>query len=249
MATLGSLAGDVNAVLGNRQDVLTYTTFPTVPNMQDTDRLAIWMKEAYTEIALGYRFEELETSVTDSFVPTIDIYALPSLCRMLRSVTLLFGTAQQPRPVRRRHIRNIRRYQTVSGGPPSIYAPFNPGGQPSIIVRPVPDQGYPLIWDIVQKPTFATTPVGAALAATVIQLPDDWVDILKWSVIMRGHTALLERDKAQAIQTLLFGGYDPALGRRVPGMIRQRIASRDQVDIEDVEFGLQPQIRRYSNTP
>jgi hypothetical protein len=248
MATLGSLAQDVNAVLGNRQDVLTYTTFPTVPNMQDTDRLAIWMKEAYTEICLGYRFEELETSVTDSFVPSIDTYQLPALCRMLRAVTLLFGTNQQPRPVRRRHIRNIRRYQTSTLGPPAIYAPFNPGGQPSIIVRPVPDQGYPLIWDIVQKPTFVVGGTNT-IAQTTIQLPDDWVDILKWSVIMRGHTALLERDKAQAIQTLLFGGYDPALGRKVPGMIRQRIASRDQVDIEDVEFGLQPQIRRYGNTP
>jgi hypothetical protein len=244
MATLGSLAGDINAVLGNRQDVLTYTVFPTTPNMQDTDRLAIWMKEAYNEICLGYRFEELETSVNDVFVPNNDTYQLPALCRTLRAVTLLFGTNLQPRPVRRRHIRNIRRYQTATGGPPSIYAPFNPGGQPSIIVRPVPDQGYPFIWDIVQKPTF-----GVSIAATVMQLPDDWIDILKWSVIMRGHTALLERDKAQAIQTLLFGGYDPNLGRRVPGMIRQRIASRDQTDIEDVEFGLVPQVRRYSNTP
>jgi len=249
MATLGSLAGDINAVLGNRQDVLTYTTFPSAPNMQDADRLAIWMKEAYNEICLGYRFEELETAVVDAFVPNNDVYQLPTLCRSLRAVTLLFGSSQQPRPVRRRHIRNIRRYQTSSQGPPSIYAPFNPGGQPSIIVRPVPDQGYPLIWDIVSKPTFNSA--GGAtnnIATTPIQLPDDWVDILKWSVIMRGHTALLERDKAQAIQTLLFGGYDPVLGRKVPGMIRQRIASRDQTDIEDVEFGLQPQVRRYSNT-
>lgn len=247
MATLGSLSGEINAMLGNRRDVLTYTTFPSVPNPQDSDRLMIWLKEAYTEICLGYRFEELEQSVTDTFVATVDTYQLPALCRMLRSVSILVGTQQQPRLIKRRHIRNIRRYQTTSLGPPSVYAPYNPGGQPSIIVRPVPDQGYPLIWDIQAKPTFDST-AGHTIDKTVIFLPDDWVDILKWSTCLRGHTALVERDKAAEIQTLLFGGYDPGQGRRVPGMIKQRIASRDQVDIEDVEFGLQPMVRRYTNS-
>lgn len=243
MVTLGSLAGEINTMLGNRRDVMTYTTFPSVPNLQDTDRLAIWLKDAYTEICLGYRFEELETSVTDVFVPGTDVYQLPALCRTLRAITLLFGSAQQPRPVRRRHIRNIRRYQTSSTGPPSIYAPFNPGGQPSIIVRPVPDQGYPLIWDIVSKPTFA-----ASIAATTIQLPDDWIGVLKSLVKLKGHTALQEPDKAGAEQTYLFGGYDPAVGRRMPGVIKQLTAPRDQTDIEEVEFGLQPVVRRYTNT-
>src|ERR1700751_5929255 len=162
MATLGSLAGEINAELGNRSDVMTYTAFPGTPNLQDTDRLALWLKDAYNEICLGYRFEELETSVNDIFVPSIDIYQLPTLCRTLRAITLLYGSNQQPRPVRRRHIRNIRRYQTSSQGPPSIYAPFNPVGQPSIIVRPVPDQVFPLIWDIVHKPTFSTIPPAPA---------------------------------------------------------------------------------------
>jgi hypothetical protein len=248
MATLGNLAGEINAMLGNRRDVLTYTTFPTVPNPQDSDRLMIWLKDAYTEICLGYRFEELETSVTDSFVPSIDVYALPALCRSLRAITLLFGGNQEPRPVRRRHIRNIRRYQTVMGGPPCIYAPFNPGGQPSIIVRPVPDQAYPLIWDIVQKPTFSATP-NHTVDQTIITLPDDWIGVLKSLAKLKGHVALVENDKAQAEQTYLFGGYDPSLGRKVPGVIKQLIAPRDQTDIEDVEFGLRPQVRRYTNTP
>lgn len=247
MATLGSLAGEINAMLGNRRDVLTYITFPTVPDPQDSDRLMIWLKDAYTEICLGYRFEELEQSVTDVFVPTIDVYQLPALCRMLRSVSILVGTQNQPRLIKRRHIRNIRRYQTTSLGPPSVYAPYNPGGQPSIIVRPVPDQGYPLIWDIQAKPTFDAT-ANHTIDKTVIFLPDDWIDILKWSTCLRGHTALVERDKAAEIQTLLFGGYDPVLGRRVPGMIKQRIAARDQVDIEDTEFGLQPMVRRFTNS-
>ncbi len=246
MPTLGSLAKEINAELGNRSDVLTYTTFPTVPNMADTDRLAIWLKDAYNEICLGYRFEELQATVQDVFVPNIDVYALPALTRTLRAITLLFpatGLNQQPRPIRRRHIRNIRRYQTAQGGPPSIYAPFNPGGQPSIIVRPIPDQGYPLIWDVIQKPTF-----GATIAVTNIQLPDDWIGVLRSLVKLKGHTALQEPDKAQAEQTYLFGGYDPALGRRVPGVIKQLTAPRDQTDIEDTEYGLQPLIRRYTNS-
>src|ERR1700704_261970 len=103
MATLGSLAGEINAMLGNRRDVLTYGAFPATPAPVDTDRLMIWLKDAYTEICLGYRFEELETSVNDVFVPNIDVYQLPALCRTLRAITLLFGDSQQPRPVRRRH--------------------------------------------------------------------------------------------------------------------------------------------------
>jgi hypothetical protein len=243
MATLGSLAGEINATLGNRQDVLSYTTFPSIPNMRDTDRLAIWLKEAYTAICLGYRFEELESSVTDSFVQNADVYQLPALCRFLRAVTLLFGTNQDPRPVRRRHIRNVRRYSSTSQGPPRIYAPYNPGGQPSIIVRPVPDQAYPLIWDIQVKPTFAAT-----IAATVIQLPDDWIEVLKAFTKLKGHSALVENDKAGAAQTYLFGGYDPGIGRRVPGIIKGLIDARDKLDIEDTEYGLQPLVRRFTNS-
>jgi hypothetical protein len=210
----------------------------------------IWLKEAYTEICLGYRFEELEQAVNDVMVPNIDVYPLPAQARFLRSITLLYpsiGGQLQPRIIRRRHIRNIRRYQTSSPGPPVIYAPYNPGGQPSIIVRPVPDQGYSFIWDIQVKPTFGTT-VNHTIDSTVIQLPDDWIDILKWSTVLRGHTALVERDKAAEVQTLLFGGYDPLTGRRVPGMIKQRTAARDQLDIEDTEYGLQPLVRRYTNS-
>lgn len=252
MVTLGSLAGEINAMLGNRADVLTYTTFPTVPNPQDSDRLMIWLKDAYIQICLGYRIEELEQEFDDTFTAGINVQPLPPQCRFLRAVTLLFPTGPggntQPRPIRRRHIRNVRRYTTNSQGPPTIYAPFNPGGQPSIIVAPVPDQSYAFTWDIQVKPTFATTPVGATIAATNNFLPDDWTTALKYLTCLMGHTALLERDKAGEIQTLLFGGYDPAKGRRVPGLIVQLTAPRDQLDIEDVEFGLQPQVRRYTNT-
>lgn len=245
MTTFKDIAPEINTMLGNRQDVMTYAAFPQTPAPVAADRLIIWLKEAYNEICLGYRFEELESEVDDQMTLGIDTYTLPALCRTIRAITLLFpqGNANQPRPIRRRHIRNIRRYQTSSNGPPSIYAPFNPGGQPSIIVRPKPDKGYQFIWDVVLKPTFTNDVV-----STVVNLPDDWVDILKWSTCLRGHTALVERDKAGEVQTLLYGGYDPQLGRKVPGMIRQRVASRDQTDIEDVEYGLQPQVRRYINT-
>jgi hypothetical protein len=104
-----------------------------------------------------------------------------------------------------------------------------------------------LIWDIQVKPTFNAT-ANHTIDLTTIFLPDDWIDILKWLTCLRGHAALVERDKAAEIQTLLFGGYDPALGRRVPGIIRQRISARDQTDIEDVEFGLRPTIRRFTNS-
>src|SRR5712664_4699038 len=103
MTTLGSLAVEINAELGARQDVLTYTTYPTVGNMQDTDRLAIWLKESYTEICLGYRFEELCQEFDDVMVPNQDVYQLPPQCRFLRAITLLFPSVNNndPRPIRR----------------------------------------------------------------------------------------------------------------------------------------------------
>lgn len=248
--TLGSLAVEVNARLGNRRDVLTYTTFPTVANMQDTDRLANWMQEAYNEICLGYRFEELCQAYTDQMTAGVDIYQLPqNTTRFIRAVTLLFpqGTSQQPRPLRRRHIRNIRRYQTFSPGPPAIYAPYNPGGQASIIVRPVPDLGYQFVWDIQSKPTYGNA-VGQTISSATVTLPDDWLGVLKGLIQLKGHAALGEHDKVQALQMYLFGGYDPGLGRRVPGIIRQLVDARDKLDIEDTEYGLQPQLRRFTNS-
>jgi hypothetical protein len=248
--TLGSLAVEINAMLGNRSDVMTYSAFPTVGNLQDSDRMALWIREAYNEITYNYRFEELEQGVTGMCIAGIDFYKYPPLMRRIRAVTILFPLSagqQEPRPVRRRHIRNIRRYQTSNQGPPSIYAPYNPGTGAGIILRPVPDQGYPLIWDIVLKPTYNTTP-NVSVANTVWQLSDDWLDIFKWLVALKGHTALVEPDKAAPIQQLLFGGLDPRTGRKMPGIIKERTAARDQLDIEDVEFGLQPQVRRYTNT-
>lgn len=181
-----------------------------------------------------------------------DVYQLPPQCRFLRALTLLVPTGSgltDPRPIRRRHIRNIRRYQTSRPGPPVIYAPFNPGGQPSIILRPKPDQNYSFIWDIQVKPTFDTTNAATNhIALTNIQLPDDWIGVLKAFTQLKGHTALTENDKAQALQIYLFGGYDPVLGRKVPGFIKQLTAPRDQLDIEDTEYGLQPMVRRYTNS-
>ena len=250
MATLGSLAGEINAMLGNRADVLSYSTFPTSPAPVDSDRLMLWLKDAYTDITLGYRFEELGQEVNDVMVRGIDRYPYPPLTRFLRAVTVLFPSiagGQEPRPLRRRHIRNIRRYAANTQGPPRVYAPFNPGGVPSIIVRPVPDLAYNFIWDIQVKPTFNGTP-NHTIDLTTIFLPDDWINVLKHYTKMIGHASLQEPDKQQAEQTYLFGGYDPQLGRRVPGVIKQLTAARDQLDIEDTEFGLQPQIRRFTNT-
>ena len=254
--TLGSLALEINAMLGNRTDVLTYTTFPTIANMLDTDRLAIWLLEAYNELTFNFEWEELQTAVVDQFIPSIDVYKYPSQMRILRAVTLFFplGTVPQrePREIRRRHIRNIRRYQTAEQGPPSIYAPFNPGGAAGIIVRPVPDQNYQFIWDIQVTPTFNRSSTNVTnktvLQNTTSQITDDWLDILKYLTAMKGHAALVEPDKADKLRMLLYGGYDPESGRKIPGMIKERTSLRPQMDIEASEFGLQPTVRRYTNT-
>jgi hypothetical protein len=230
---ISDITPEVAYMLGNRTDL----------TIGDPSKVDIWVRDAYLELAMNYPFDELEDSVNDNFVQGVDTYEIPTEGRGIKALTLVFPAGgREPRPIRRRHIRNIRRYQTTNQGPPAIYAPLTPAGQPrSIIVRPVPDQSYSIIWDVWTLPT-----IQSDVEQTQIMMPADWLEVLRYAACIRGHVELQEQDKAQDKRTFLYGGQDAQTGRQVPGIIKQRMLSR-MADQDDVEYNIVPRVRRYTS--
>ena len=226
MALISDRTANVKFKLGNRTDIDT--------------KIEEWYRDAYLEIAYGYPFEELEETVHDTMVKDIDAYDYPDEARGIKVITIEFDTGE--RRLRRRHIRNIERYQsTLAPGQPALYAPF--GNQ--IIVRPVPSASFNFRWRIWKKPTIEDT-----LADTLLEVPDDWLEILDYAATIRGHTDLLERDKAGELHAILHGGsYTNSDGtvRRFPGIIKQRLLRR-QAEHVDSEYAIRPLIRRYTSS-
>jgi len=232
MSTIADRTTRVMLMLGNRSDLVTS------PTPAAGDRIVGWVQDAYTEIAMGYPFEELEDSIPDQFVTSIDTYNYPTAVRAVKTLTGVKsdGTTW---PIWKRDIRVIDRYSsTTNVGPPSIYAPF----KKQIIVRPVPDTVYDFIWRVWLKPSFADD-----IVSTELLVPDDWLEIIDYAAALRGHTELLERDKAAEINRLLFGGFNPGTGKPMPGLIRQKMLLFTAESVA-AEYPIQPRVRRYTNT-
>ncbi len=222
MATIADRESDVKFMLGNRTDL--------------DDRIRRWYRDGYLEIGRSYPFEELEDTVEDTMVATIAEYDYPDEARAIKTITMLFDQ-QQERRLWRRHIRIIERYPTQAPGRPIIYAPF--GNQ--IIVRPVPDQSFDFRWRIWKKPIIDST-----IKDTVLNVPDDWLEVLDYAAALRGHVALLERDKAAEVHAILFGGVDPRNGKKSTGLIAEKMRTRSQAENVDSEYAIRPRVRRYT---
>lgn len=223
----------VKMMLGNRPDLEL--------------RIIDWLSDSYVELGMAYKFAELEDTY---LMPTVDgtaIYDYPVTAaangsrlegyetRAIKGLTVMDSNGAR-RPVHPKNIRIIDRYPTTSEGSPSIYASY--GRQ--LYVRPVPDKEYTLIWRVWVKPLIETN-----RGATLIYLPDDWLEILDITAAMRGHAELLERDKAQELFQHLHGCEDPRSGRRIPGIIQQRLTQR-QAEFEMEEYATNPKYRRYT---
>jgi hypothetical protein len=107
-----------------------------------------------------------------------------------------------------------------------------------IIVRPIPDRTYNVVYDYWQLPQ-----ISSPVSATPLLVPDDWLEIVDLGALMRGFRGLLERDKARELQELLYGYKTPS-GKQVPGYITYR-QTQQQAGSEFENYGLQPRTRRY----
>ena len=226
MATILDRAPEVIAMLGNRTDI--------------TSRVYQWISDAYVELAMGYKFEELEDTRMPLTSAWVDTYPYDTDVRAVKTLSITFnlGTpAQTQRRLWRRNIRNIDRYSNQPGSP-AVYAPYNR----SAILRPVPDQSYQMTWRVWLKPAIDPT-----IQNTILNVPDDWLEIIDYAAAMRGWTKLMEFDKSQAIFAMLFGGgEDQKTKKPYPGLIKGKMLLR-QAESEDDNYPISPRVRRYSH--
>lgn len=221
MALISDRVTRVVNMLGNRSDLTT--------------RAYAWIWDAYLELGMSYDFEELEDTWPDGLVANVDIYDYPPNARAVKALTRVEVSTGESVPLKKKSIKNIRRYNKTQKGPPAIWAPY----KNQIYIRPVPDKSYDLMWDIWVKPVQDST-----IQNTEILLPWDWLEIVDIAAVARGFSELLEDDKAMAKLQLLHGAEDPRTGRRFPGLIAQRL-QRKHAEAATDEFGMTPMVRKY----
>ena len=222
---------DVLLELGNRTDL--------DPVGAGVSRLDKWFRDSYIELAMNVPLETLEITSFDEFIQATDIYRLPSDGRLPKCITVILsgdilGANSTVITLDYKDVAYIRQMTAQTQGPPACYTMY--GNQ--IIVRPIPDKTYNVVYDYWQLPNIFTP-----VSATPLLVPDDWLEIIDMGALMRGFRALLERDKARELQELLYGFKTPA-GKQVPGYITYR-QTQQQAGSEFENYGLQPRIRRY----
>jgi hypothetical protein len=222
--------------LGNRQDLLQ-----PAPNSSFTySRIAGWLRDAYIAIAYEKTFEQSEQTIQILTVQGQDTYSYPDNVRAIKSLVGQNPQSGGPITVDWKDIEYVRRYSLQqiapnlpAQGTPSIVAPW----ANSIVFRPFPDQSYVFFMDCWMKPVITVD-----ILSTVLQVPDDWLEVIDYEAAVRGHVELLERDKANEIQKLLWGYTDPATGQKVPGMVN-RLGNRLDAQKPYMNWGLQPKYR------
>lgn len=231
MALISDRKPDALLELGNRTDIDN-----GVPS-----RLDKWYRDSYIELCMNVPLETLEISSPDQFVQGTDTYDLPNDARLPKCITLNTSDGDFSQAdtsvitLDYKDINYIRQMTSQSPGPPAVYTLY--GNQ--LIVRPVPDKQYSIIWDYWQLPQ-----ISDPVADTPLDVPLDWLEIVDMGALLRGFKALLERDKARELQELLYGFKTPA-GKVVPGYITYR-QTQQQAGSEWENYGLAPRNRRYT---
>src|SRR6266446_6181951 len=183
MTTIADRLDRIRFLLGNRTDI--------------DSRIVGWGADAYLELGSSVPFVELENTVDDVFIPSPPtvVYAYPAGARSVKSL-VGFVSAGSPYPIHRRDIRVIEKYQTVTPGRVTIWAPF----KDSIVVRPSPATADVFRWRLWMKPTLATV-----VANTVLLMPEDWLIVFDHMAAMQGNMALGQAEKAGQLNQLLHG--------------------------------------------
>jgi len=248
MATFQDRVARVAAVLGNRADI----TSVVAPNA--VSRVMGWIRDSYINICMSYPLETLEVSLPTVLAQGANTIIYPPDCRAIKSLTfsnVSDGTTFQPDF---KDLQYFRMFNQVNLGPPSVYTTLNN----LMLFGPGADRQYNLIIDYWQLPQIQDangdvldpSQSTVDISSTPILLPYDWLEILDYGAEMRGHAELLEREKAQELQQLLFGFTIPLTNKFVPGLIGQ-IMTRRQAQAPYIDYGIQPRTpkRSYSNVP
>lgn len=220
--TIGDRVKVISDLLGNRPD--------------QAAKISGWILNGYRDIAHSIPFEELEATANVLCIPTIAEYDYPSDARGINFITLgvpASNPTSNP-PLWKRNIAIIRRYSKSTTGVPSIWAPYNS----QIHLRQVPNDGYPMTIDYWRKVQVDSEDING----TVIEVPDDWIEIVDYAAQIRGYIDLQQPDRAGAIRTLLYG--NPKFPDK-PGLIKQRL-TRIQSEYAGASYGVRPRLVRYT---
>jgi hypothetical protein len=248
----------VGVELGNRADILTQGT-AGAPSRVDN-----WLWQSYLNLAMSYKFDGLEQTVNGQWVQNQASIDYPPDVRRIDNISFYRkdGTALK---INWKDIAYIRKYPDPSLSLPSPGNPLPSLGPPSIVcdfgqqifVRPFCDSAgpYNFYLDYWQKPQQVVggsatgyTSLGVAdIGATVFNVPDDWLEIIDYGAMMRGHASLGEVDKSQALQQLLFGFTIPTTNKFVPGIIAQ-MWTRRQAQAPMMDYNIQPRQPKRSYT-
>jgi hypothetical protein len=213
-----------------------------------------WLGYAYTEIGMSYDFEELEETTTTALDGnnSNNSYPYPTIVdsnnnnwttRAVKSLVIVESNNSNNNLMIHLSHKPIQFFDRLPNvvGRPAIYTKF----KQNVILHPAPSNSYDgwlLRWRVWRKPFLLA---GNNLNSTEIYLPDDWVEILDYAAALRAHTRLLERDKAAEIMQLLHGSEDPRRGRRVPGLIEQKLLQR-HAESQYMDWGIRPRQRGYT---
>lgn len=235
MAIFSDRVAGISAELGNRAD-LTAVVAPA-----GFSRIIGWIRDSYINLCMSYQFETLENSANAQLVKGQNSIPYPPDARMIQALTLYGsnGTVIQPDY---KDLKYFRMFNQQGQGPPSVWTTQND----QILFAPTADNTYNVIIDYLQLPQIIAnnTVVDPSqstqdISSTPILLPYDWLEILDYGAKMRGHASLLEREKAQELQQLLFGYTIPLTNKFVPGLIGQ-IMTRREAQAPTVDYGMQP---------
>lgn len=219
--TIGGLVAGVTFALGNRTDLAT--------------QCSGWLLDSYRELGNTVPLETLEVEEADVMVPGQTDYPYPATARALKDLYIVVGNSTQPVPLVKKDIRYIDRYPTNFQGVPSVWSPFNRVAK----VRMPPSDSYSLIWEFWAFPTVDPNVTNN----TVLLVPDDWLEVVKYGATMRGWMDLQDYTKAQAIRQILYG--DP-VRPELPGLIKEKLLQQAAENVMS-DYAVAPKIRTYTS--
>jgi hypothetical protein len=219
VATIDDRVDKIQFLLGNRTDI--------------DDRIIQWGVDAYRELGASVPFKELEDTLEDTFVVDQDVYDYPDDARAILSL-VGFRSSGAPYPIRKKDIRVIERFQTITSGRPAIWAPF---GAAEFIIRPKPATADDYRIRFWTKPVIDGTPED-----TELLMPDDWLTVFDHLAALQGNIALGQASKAQELNVLLHG--DPRRPSEV-GWIKKKML-RDAAEMVVSDYATDPMIRSYT---
>lgn len=200
-------------------DLVNEVLIRTENRISDTERAAIWIRDALIEISQNpdYRddfqglevygqqinlvIEQQEYNEVDFLTPGLECNAILDVL-----IWVDYPTNQNRRKLDVGHYQQTDKFQPVFSIPTEWYTY---GGL--LGFNPIPNQPYQVQVRFAKNHTIADS-----VPETVILLPREWNEILIWAAVKRGFMELMEYEKAGSVNMLLYG--DP-MNKAQPGLI------------------------------